>query len=172
MRPAELSDDHTHIADVVEHAIKWLKADGCDVEYVCCIFCTAPFIQKKYLKEGLEKIRKTKTDSVFTVTSFPFPILRGMRITDKGTLEMFWPQYEFTRSNDLEEAYHDAGQFYWLEADRFLKNKRFFTKDALPIILPRYLVQDIDTPEDWETAEMLYESIQRKDNKKEEGVRR
>ena len=67
-----------------------------------------------------------------------------------------------TRSNDLPETYFDAGQFYWLDAGKFLGNCRLYTDDAVPVILPRYLVQDIDTPEDWQTAELMYEAIQKR----------
>ena len=69
---------------------------------------------------------------------------------------MFWPEHECTRSNDLPEAYHDAGQFYWLDSKKFLKTKKVYSNDALPVIIPRFLVQDIDTIEDWETAEVKY----------------
>jgi CMP-N-acetylneuraminic acid synthetase len=73
---------------------------------------------------------------------------------------MFWPEYKERRSQDLPEAYHDAGQFYWADAKKYLKEKQFYSKDAVPVILPRYLVQDIDTPEDWETAEKMYSVLQ------------
>ena len=73
---------------------------------------------------------------------------------------MFWPEYEYMHSNDLPEGFHDAGQFYWLETEQFLKTGQIFSKDALPVILPRYLVQDIDTSEDWETAERMFKALQ------------
>ena len=69
---------------------------------------------------------------------------------------MFWPEHLHSRSNDLSEAYHDAGQFYWCDTKKFLKEEIVFSSDSVPVILPRYLVQDIDTPEDWETAEKLF----------------
>ena len=75
---------------------------------------------------------------------------------------MFWPEHELTRSNDRTEAYHDAGQFYWLDCQKFLKKKKIYTEDALPVIVPRYLVQDIDTPEDWENAELIYEACKKR----------
>ena len=75
---------------------------------------------------------------------------------------MFWPEHESKRSNDLPEAYHDAGQFYWLDCKKFLKTKKIYADDAYPVILPRYLVQDIDTPEDWQNAEVMYEIAKEK----------
>jgi N-acylneuraminate cytidylyltransferase len=64
------------------------------------------------------------------------------------------------RSQDLEEAYHDAGQFYWGRAEAFLKEVATFSRASLPIVLPRHLVQDIDTPEDWANAELMFQSLQ------------
>jgi CMP-N-acetylneuraminic acid synthetase len=62
------------------------------------------------------------------------------------------------RSQDLEEAYQDAGQFYWKRLGRE-SDEIMFGKDSIPVILPRHLVQDIDTFEDWERAEVMYEVI-------------
>jgi pseudaminic acid cytidylyltransferase len=163
-RPPELSDDYTGTAPVIEHALKWLAKKDTPATYVCCIYATAPFIQSRYIKEGFETLKSKNVSSVFSVASFPFPIYRGLTIKNQGHLEMIWPEHEMTRSNDLPEAYHDAGQFYWLECDRFLKTKKMYAQDSHPVILPRHMVQDIDTPEDWETAERMYEALQYKRN--------
>ena len=69
---------------------------------------------------------------------------------------MYKPDEFNTRSQDLEEAYHDAGQFYWGTKDAWLDNKPLFSKHSMPVFLPRYLVQDIDTEEDWIRAELMY----------------
>jgi pseudaminic acid cytidylyltransferase len=159
-RPPELSDDHTPTAPVIAHALHWMKARGRFPEFACCIYATAPFVKPEFIKEGYATIVRHKVTSVFSVTTYSFPIFRSLRITDKGTLEMFWPEYEMTRSQDLPEAYHDAGQFYWLKVDSFLKHGKVYTSDAMPVILPRYLVQDIDTPEDWITAERMFKAFQ------------
>jgi pseudaminic acid cytidylyltransferase len=159
IRPKELSDDHTPTAPVIAHAIHWFKDRGHFPEFVCCIYATAPFLKSEFIKEGYETIIRHNVSSVFSVTTFSFPIFRSLRITNKGTLEMFWPEYELTRSQDLPEAYHDAGQFYWLKADSFLKSGKVYTSDAMPVILPRYLVQDIDTLEDWITAERMFKAV-------------
>ena len=73
---------------------------------------------------------------------------------------MFDKQHMKTRSQDLLEAYHDAGQFYWGRADAFLKNLPMYSHHATAFLMPRYRVQDIDTEEDWETAELLFRAIQ------------
>jgi CMP-N-acetylneuraminic acid synthetase len=124
------------------------------------MYATAPFVQPEYVIEGYHLLTAQKVSSVFSVTPFPFPILRALQIAEDGHMAMWWPEYELTRSNDLPDAYHDAGQFYWLACDAFLQNKRMYGRDALPVILPRYLVQDIDTPEDWETAEHMFHALQ------------
>lgn len=161
-RPSELSDDHTPTAPVLEHAVKWLESKGCSVKYLCCIYPTAPFVRSEDLIRGYELLIEDSVSCVFSVTEFEFTIFRGLKINDEGFIEMFWPEHELTRSQDLPQAYHDAGQFYWLDSGKFLKNKKLYAKDAKPIILPRVLVQDIDTLEDWETAEIMYEACKKK----------
>jgi pseudaminic acid cytidylyltransferase len=160
LRPAELSDDHTPTAPVVAHALHWLAASGCPADYVCCIYATAPFVRPEYVREGYHLLTERQVSSVFSVTPFPFPIFRALQIEEDGRVAMFWPEYELTRSNDLPAAYHDAGQFYWLACEAFLQDQKMYSWDALPVILPRYLVQDIDTPEDWETAEHMFQALQ------------
>ncbi|MFT5240052.1 MAG: pseudaminic acid cytidylyltransferase, partial [Kiritimatiellia bacterium] len=96
----------------------------------------------------------------FSVTTFPFPILRGLKVNDAGSLEMIWPEHRLTRSQDLPEAVHDAGQFYWVNVEKYLDAPRLYSADAVPIILPRHLVQDIDTYEDWTRAEIMYKTLQ------------
>jgi len=92
----------------------------------------------------------------FTVTSFPAPILRSLRIDKKGLLRMNWPKHEKTRSQDLEQTYHDAGQFYLYRTQEFLTGRSPYDQGAVPVILPRQRVQDLDTHEDWERLEVLY----------------
>ena len=160
LRPAELANDFVGTARVVCHAIEWLAQDGNQPEFICCIYATAPFIQASYLKQGYDKLVSSDVTSVFSVTTYPYPIYRSLKITENDHIKMIWPEYENIRSQDLSEAYHDAGQFYWVNTNKFMKEKALFAKDSLPVILPRYLVQDIDTPEDWETAEKMYSVLQ------------
>jgi len=160
MRPCELADDHTGTDAVILHALKWLMEDREKIDYICCIYATAPFVRAEYIIKGYNILRDKNAASCFSVTTYPFPIFRSLKINDNGRLEMFWPEYRETRSQDLTEAYHDAGQFYWADVKSYLKEKQFYSKDAVPVILPRYLVQDIDTPEDWETAEKMYSVLQ------------
>lgn len=160
MRPDELADDYTGTEDVVTHAIEYLEEDGKKFDFLCTIYATAPFLQTKYLHEAFEKLKNTNAVNAFSATSMPFPIQRTFKITKNGRCEMFTPEYFSSRSQDLEEAYQDAGQFYWTNITKRSKNI-MFGSDSIAIILPRYLVQDIDTLEDWERATILYEILKR-----------
>lgn len=160
VRPPELSDDHTGTIPVIAHAVTWLQQQGTSPEYVACIYATAPFVQPDDLRASLYRLIETDSDYAFTVTSFPFPIQRAIRINASGRVEMFNPEHFNTRSQDLEEAYHDAGQFYWGRATAWLKGTPIFSAGALPLLLPRHRVQDIDTLEDWLRAEWMFKALQ------------
>jgi len=159
-RPPELSDDHTTTVPVIAQAIQWHLNQGEAPTEVCCLYATAPFVRAKDLRHGLEVLEGKACDYVFPVTSYPFPIQRAIRMTPTGRAEMFNPEHFTTRSQDLEEAYHDAGQFYWGHASAWLAQKPIFSSEAVPIILPRSRVQDIDTLEDWAQAERLFRVLQ------------
>lgn len=161
LRPAKLADDYTGTAAVVRHAIEWFEGNGVTYEEVCCIYATAPFIRAEDIRSGLEIFHSSNADYAFTVTSFPFPIQRAVKISSAGTFEVFYPDHYNTRSQDLEEAYHDAGQFYWGKTSAWKEGAMLFSERAVPIILPRYRVQDIDTLEDWIRAEMMFGAIQK-----------
>ncbi|MFZ5467440.1 MAG: pseudaminic acid cytidylyltransferase [Pseudomonadota bacterium] len=159
MRPAELSDDHTGTIPVIRHAIEWFQRQGTAPEKVCCIYATAPFVRVEDIRQGLDVLGSTGCDYAFSVTSYAFPIQRALRLTATGRVEMFHPEHFNTRSQDLEEAYHDAGQFYWGQNSAWLAGKPIFSPAAAPVILPRHRVQDIDTPEDWERAEWMFKAM-------------
>ena len=158
MRPASLSDDHTGTTAVVAHAINWFAAQGQSPELVCCVYATAPFVTADDLQRAQKTLMDTGSDYVFSVTSYAFPIQRAIRINERQRVEMFSPEHFNTRSQDLEEAYHDAGQFYWGRAPAWLDNKRIFSPVSVPHLLLRHQVQDIDTPEDWKRAEYLFKA--------------
>ena len=160
LRPKELSDDFIGTGEVINHVLEYLKSVGENYNFVCTIYATAPFLDEKYLIEGFEKLKKSNAKNAFSCTSMPFPIQRTFKITKNERCEMFWIENFSKRSQDLEEAYQDAGQFYWTNLN-IKSDEIIFGKDSIPIVLPRYLVQDIDTLEDWTRAEYMYEAIQR-----------
>ena len=159
-RPQELADDFCTTYDVIAHALSWLQQEGYHYDYSCTLYATAPLLQEKYLVEGFEKLKNSDAKMAFAATSMPFPIQRTFKITDKGRCEMFFPQYYHTRSQDLPQAYQDAGEFYW-EDLHVERDAIAFSANAIPIVIPRYLVQDIDTLEDFKRAEMMYEIYSR-----------
>ena len=160
MRPSELADDHTPVLEVIRHTLQQLEKSGSRADYVCCILATAVFLQPRYLEQGLEMIRQKKCSFAFSVASYEFPIQKSLRIKNDGSVEPMFPEYFSHRSQDLEEAYHDAGQFYWGTPESFQLETGDILNCSRPVILPRHLVQDIDTPEDWERAEMMFRILE------------
>lgn len=155
IRPEELSNDQAGTTPVIAHATQWALDQGLNVKAVCCIYATAPFIQTVDLKRGWEALNAGDWDYAFTVTDFAAPIFRSFKQAAEGGIEMFFPEHFETRSQDLPVALHDAGQFYWGRPQAWLEGKRIFDRHSKPIVIPRWRVQDIDTPEDWERAELL-----------------
>lgn len=159
VRPAELATDHTNTDPVLLHALRWLEENDALPSTFCCIYATAPFIQADYLRKGFQLLRDEGATTVFSVTSFPYPIFRSLKVLPNRRVEMFWPENFPKRSQDLPEAFHDAGQFYWMNTTKYLQDSRLFSSDSVPVFLPRYLVQDIDTLEDWERAELMFKVL-------------
>lgn len=157
-RPAALSDDYTGTIPVVAHAVEWLGEHDQAPQAVCCLYATAPFVQPPDLQVGWQALQREGVEYAFSVTSYAFPIQRALRLTANDRVTMFQPEHFTTRSQDLEEAWHDAGQFYWGSAAAWLKGNPIFTESAVPVRLPRHRVQDIDTPEDWQRAEWLFKA--------------
>ncbi|WP_353979032.1 pseudaminic acid cytidylyltransferase [Salinicola endophyticus] len=160
MRPAALADDHTGTVPVIAHAITEIQQAGVSLEAVCCLYATAPFVAAGDLIAGLDCLEGEDVDYAFSVTSYAFPIQRALRMTPEGRVAMFEPQHLNTRSQDLEEAWHDAGQFYWGRPEAWLAGRPLFSARAVPVKLPRHRVQDIDTPEDWQRGEWLFKAWQ------------
>jgi pseudaminic acid cytidylyltransferase len=161
VRPAELSDDYTGTAPVIAHAIEWHLKRGSDPIEICCIYATAPFLRSEDIILGQETLDQLGVDFAFSVTSYAFPIQRAIKLRNDGRIEMFDPSQFQARSQDFPEAFHDAGQFYWGTSDAWLSGAPIFGAKSAPVLLPRYRVQDIDTPEDWERAELMMEVLRK-----------
>jgi N-acylneuraminate cytidylyltransferase len=153
MRPATLADDFTGTAAVIVHALQQLPP----FDYACCVYATAPLLQARYLRQGYELLVQHPDKSfAFSVAGFGFPVQRALTLDEQGALTSLYPEFRETRSQDLPEAFQDAGQFYWGRSEAWLRGDVLFSPASLPVILPRHLVQDIDTLEDWKRAEYLY----------------
>jgi len=160
MRPAELSDDHAGTTEVIAHATQWTLNHNLDLDAVCCIYATAPFIQVDDLKLGLAALESGDWAYAFTVTDFAAPVFRSFKQTAEGGIEMFYPEHFLTRSQDLPVALHDAGQFYWGRPSAWIGGKRVFDRGSIPVVIPRWRVQDIDTMEDWLRAELMFRAFE------------
>lgn len=162
VRPAALADDQTGLGAVLRHAVGWLDEQSTDLSMVCCIFATAPFLTAQVLQSGLELLRSAP-DRLYVVsaTCFPFPVQRAFRITKNRTIAPFSIENMAMRSQDLEPAYHEAGQFFWGRPDAIRKGISVYHPDvSIPLLIPSSEVQDIDTLEDWSRAEWLQRARQ------------
>lgn len=156
LRPQELSDDFATTADVMQHAVHVAESILPRIpKYICCLYATAPFVRAEDIQKGLEKIESGNLSYCFSATTFPFPIQRAIKFDDQQRVEMFYPEHFYTRSQDLEEAWHDAGQFYWGTGLAWKNKDVIFSAQSSIVELPRFRVQDIDTPEDWDRAELM-----------------
>ena len=158
LRPAELADDHSSTTDTVRHAYNWFVEQGQQFEQICCLYPTAPLVSVTDLRQGADNLNQADCLTSFAATQFRFPIQRAVMLDGRG-VKPFDKKAISMRSQDLEEAYHDAGQFYWWRANSVNdRNAAMFAATSSPVILPSYRVQDIDTDEDWRMAEFLYKA--------------
>ena len=162
MRSAKNSDDTSTTADVILEVLNELKNSGKDYFSFCCIYPTAPLLDIDNLKKAKQLIHSSECDSVFPITKFSFPIQRSLKINDSGFLEMNWPEMKTVRSQDLQENYHDAGQFYYLSVSEFYTNKSLYTEKSIGIEISNIIAQDIDNLEDWKLAEIKYKLLENK----------
>ena len=159
VRPLELSDDYTPTVPVIAHAIKACRALGWDVKYACCIYPGVPLINVDDLKSSYDLLKTGFADYSFAITEYPSVIQRALRRDENGKTTPFYPEFETTRTQDLETTYYDAGQFYWGKAEAWLRNENIHS-NGVGHYIPSSRVIDIDTPEDWSRAELFYKVFQ------------
>ncbi|MFD0863147.1 pseudaminic acid cytidylyltransferase [Sungkyunkwania multivorans] len=152
------ADDHATLSDVIEEVLDAYKKKGKEFDSCCCILPTAPFVSKEKLLVSYDKLATQKLDAVFPVIEFSYPIQRSLKI-EGSNVSMVWEEYLNTRSQDLPSRYHDAGQFYWINNERFMKEKKLFMKNSGAIVISALEAQDIDTKEDWKLAELKYKMM-------------
>jgi pseudaminic acid cytidylyltransferase len=164
MRPAELADDYAGTTPVIAHAIGQLQAAGAPPTAVCCIYPTAPFIDTNDVRAGMQTLQTGSWQYVFSATTFAFPIFRSFQRLEGGGVEMFFPDQFTARSQELPEALHDAGQFYWGQPQAWLSGMKIFDRWSTVVAIPRWRVQDIDNEEDWVRAEMMHSYLRDRAN--------
>jgi len=162
LRSPESSSDHATTAQVLIEVVERYAKQGFFPDNICCLYPTAPFVTPEVLRLGLGLLReRPEVQAVFPVVRFSFPIQRALRIRE-GLVSFFQPEHTFTRSQDLEPAYHDAGQFYVARTPRFMETRTLVPPGTAGIVLPEWQVQDIDNEDDWVLAEMKYRLLQQK----------
>ena len=161
-RPAELADDHTPTVPVIAHAIRSCRQLGWEFDLVCCIYPAVPLLRSQDLQEALGLLEESAADFAFPVAAFPSAIQRALRRHGDGSVSPWYPEYVATRTQDLEPAYFDAGQFYWGRTGAWLSGASPHASGR-GLIIPEWRVVDIDTPDDWQRAEALYKLLQREE---------
>jgi len=157
LRSSKTSDHFATVSDVLLEVLHEYENLGIKYKYLCCIYPTAPFITSNKLRDSYEVMLKTDSKTVLSVVKFGYPIQRALIVGENRRLELIQPDHSSTRSQDLQPTYHDAGQFFWLDVEAFKSGHEIFNEAVEPYILSKLEVQDIDTEEDWQLAEMKYE---------------
>lgn len=159
LRSMENANDYATLADVLVEVVNAYKERGHEFDLICCLLPTAPLISSEDVRSAYDQLVMSTFDSICPVVAFSYPILRSLSIDEKGNLNMNWPEYRFSRSQDLRPAYHDSGTFYWIKASPLLKDKKLLSENGTAIVLDEFRVQDIDTDTDWALAEMKYKLL-------------
>ncbi len=160
IRSEKNADDHSTTSNVIEEVLLEYRRQRRSFLRACCLYPTAPFVTSSLLEKGKRLLKDSAADAVFPIVKFDYSIWRGLRKDSLGKVEMVWKEHLNSRSQDLENVYHDAGQWYWFDIERFLLNKKLFTDNTRAIELSALEVQDIDTIHDWNLAELKYGYLQ------------
>ncbi len=159
LRSSENANDYATLADVLVEVVNAYKERGHEFELICCLLPTAPLISSEDVRSAYDRLVMSTFDSICPVVAFSYPILRSLSIDERGHLSMNWPEYRFSRSQDLRPAYHDSGTFYWIKTSSLLSDKKLLSENGTAIVLDEFRVQDIDTETDWALAEMKYKLL-------------
>lgn len=157
-RPMELADDWTPTVPVIAHAITALERRDDPFEAVCCIYPAVPFLQQQDLESALTLLESSSAQYAFPIVSFPSAIQRALRLSTDGSVSPFNPDAVNLRSQDLEPAYYDAGQFYWGRRNAWLSGAPVHP-NGRGLVIPEWRAVDIDTPDDWRRAELMYHAL-------------
>ena len=159
LRSAETSNDFATTADVILEVLSEYEKQGQNFDSACCIYPTAPFVTSEKLKNAVELLENKAYDSVMPVTEFSFPPLRGM-VMDGDKVSYKWEEFSLARSQDLNKIYHDVGQFYVIDVEKFKEAKKLVTKNTGAVVIDELEMQDIDNEVDWKLAELKYQLLQ------------
>lgn len=159
LRSPKTSDDLASTFEVISEVIEKYKEKGKIFNNICCIYPTSPLLQIKQLKSGLKLLIEGDFTTVFPIVKFSYPILRSLKLEGGNKVTMNFPEHQSSRSQDLPDSFHDAGQFYWCNSALLMKEGQLFTQNSAGLILNEMQVQDIDNLTDWQLAELKYQLI-------------
>lgn len=159
MRSEKNSNDFATTADVLKEVIESYLNEGREFDSICCVYSTAPFVTPERLAEGFEMIMNG-AESVLPILSFDYPIWRSFKVNEKECLEYNWSEFINARSQDLPIAYHDAGQWYWVNTYKLITTGKLVFETTKGLHLSPFEAHDIDTLDDWKLAELKYEFLQ------------
>ena len=159
-RSLKSADDYATTADVIIEVLEKYNELGITFDNICCLYATAPFVNAKRLLEGFEALNIKDINTVIPITEFEYPIFRSLKMDKKQNVSLIWPEYINTRSQDIKNTYHDAGQWYWIKVKAFQDDKNLINESSFGICLNKLEVQDIDDENDWKIAEIKYEILQ------------
>lgn len=159
-RSLKSADDYATTADVITEVLEKYNELGITFDNICCLYATAPFVNAKRLLEGFEALNIKDINTVIPITEFEYPIFRSLKMDKKQNVSLIWPEYINTRSQDIKNTYHDAGQWYWIKVKAFQDDKNLINESSFGICLNKLEVQDIDDENDWKIAEIKYEILQ------------
>lgn len=160
LRSEATANDYATTVDVLLEVLEMYKQRGKEFDTVCCLYSTAPFVTPGRLREAYDKL-SYQIDGCFTIVEYSYPIQRSLRINESGFVEMKYPEYLKSRTQDLEKVYHDAGQFYFVKTKVLYEEKTVWCKHTAPLVLSELEVQDLDTLTDWQLAEMKYQLLKK-----------
>jgi N-acylneuraminate cytidylyltransferase len=160
LRSSKNADDYATTFDVIKEVVSKYKSLNKTFHYTCCLYSCAPFITANKLTDAFDLLQKENFDSVLPITAFGFPVQRAFKIDKNKKTVFFYPEFSLIRSQDLEQSYHDVGQFYWINTNKCLLKKAVITDNTGSIVISEMEAQDIDTELDWKLAELKYELIQ------------
>jgi pseudaminic acid cytidylyltransferase len=159
LRSSQNSGDLSTTVDVILEVIESYSKLNFEFEAGCCLYPTAPFCTSNLISRGYDLMLKSKSDTVFPVVAFDYPIQRSLQLNAEGKVEMVWPEFLLSRSQDLPKRYHDTGLFYWFCTEKIKSEQRLFGENSAGLVISELECHDIDTPEDWEMAEIKYRRL-------------
>lgn len=158
-RSEQNANDFATTYDVINEVLECYLNRNQKFIYACCIYPTAPFVKENNLKNAFELLIDNTYDTVFPVMRFSFPIQRALKRSNEGNAQFFNKEFQNSRSQDLEPAYHDAGQYYWFNIKQCQQEGTLITNNCGTLEIKETEGQDIDNEIDWKLAELKYELL-------------